>query len=332
MQMKKIVATTAMAAFGLSACSSAGTSGGPSTSGESGGTSSSVKHLTLVQGVKGDTFYVTMQCGAQEAAKRLGASLDVTGPDQWDVQQQTQVVTSVTAKRPDGLLIAPVDPVAMAAPLQQAQQGGSQIALVDTSVDDPSIGLTRISSNNEQGGEKAAEALAKLVGNKGSVLILSVKPGVTTTDARIKGFKRGIAKHPGIKLIGPEYTNDEAARAASITTAQLSAHPDLAGVFAANVVTSEGAATGLKNAGKQGKVKIVSFDAGPKQMEDLKAGVIDALVAQDPYGIGQQGVEQVMHALLGQATTKEIATDLAVIDRNNMGDPAVGKYIYRSSC
>ncbi|HEX8131976.1 MAG TPA: sugar ABC transporter substrate-binding protein, partial [Actinomycetes bacterium] len=63
--------------------------------GGGGGTGQKQYKLTLIQGVKGAQFYVTRQCGAQEAAKAAGATLDVTAPDEFDASLQTPVVNAV---------------------------------------------------------------------------------------------------------------------------------------------------------------------------------------------------------------------------------------------
>ena len=90
-------------ALALAAC------GGDEGGGGAGGAERQYK-LTLIQGVKGDQFYVTMQCGAQEAAAAAGATLEVTAPDEFDASLQTPVVNAVVAKKPDAILVAPTDP------------------------------------------------------------------------------------------------------------------------------------------------------------------------------------------------------------------------------
>jgi ribose transport system substrate-binding protein len=309
-----------------------GVSGCGGDDGGNGGSAGEKKKLTLVQGVKGDEFYISMACGAQEAAKKAGAELEVTGPEKWDVAQQTTVINSVAAKKPDAVLVAPVDVQAMRGPLQQLKSNGSKIVEVDTKLDDASLRETTISSNNKEGGTLAAKTLAELIGDKGKVLLVNVKPGISTTDARQQGFEEEIKNHPNIKYLGVQFNNDDPGKAASIVTSTIAANPDLAGVFAANVFTGEGAATGLQQAGKQGTVKLVAFDATPKQVEALQAGAIQALIAQKPYDIGAKGVEQAMNALEGKPVEKEIATDLVAVTKDNMSQPEVSKYLYKGSC
>jgi ribose transport system substrate-binding protein len=315
-------------ALALAACG-----GNDNSGGTSGGGATKQYKLTLIQGVKGDQFYVTMQCGAQEAAKAAGATLDVAAPDDFDASLQTPVVNAVVAKKPDAILIAPTDTKAMIPPLTQAKAAGIKLVFVDTTTENgPELAESEIASDNEEGGREAARSLAKLTGGKGSVLVINVKPGISTTDARAKGFEEEIKNTPGLKYIGQEYSNDKPDVAAAKATAALAAHPDLVGIFGTNLFSAEGAATGLRSAGSAAKVKIVGFDAGPKQVEDLQQGIVQALIAQKPADIGKAGVEQAVAALKGEPVQKKIGTGFVVVTKDNMNDPDVKPYLYKSSC
>ena len=331
MNSSKFLSVTAASALALSLAACGGSSGGdtatePSASGGSGG-----KNITLMVGVKGDPFYVSMQCGAQEAADAAGAKLSVQGPDKFDATLQNPMLDAVASSKPDALLVAPNDVKASAPPLKRIQDEGTKIVLVDTTVTDPSIGVSRIATDNNLGGQKAAEALQQL-GAKGKVLVISTDPGVSSVDARVDGFKTK-AGELGLTLAGDtQYSHNQASTAAQITSAALAKTPDLAGVFATNLFTAQGVATGVKQAGKSGKVKIVGFDAGPDQIKQLEAGDVQALVAQKPFDIGKQGVEQDLAALDGKTVTKSIETESLIVTKANMAEPDVSKYIYKSNC
>jgi ribose transport system substrate-binding protein len=291
------------------------------------------KNITLMVGVKGDPFYVSMQCGAQEAATAAGANLNVQGPDKFDATLQNPMLDAVAASKPDALLVAPNDVKASVGPLKTMQDAGVKVVLVDTIVTDTTIGVSRIASDNEQGGEQAAQALATLGLAKGAkVLVISTDPGVSSVDARVAGFKKKGADLGFVLVSDTQYSHDVAATAAQVVSAALAKDPDLAGVFATNLFTAQGTSTGVKTAGKSGVVKIVGFDAGPDQIKQLQAGEVQALVAQEPYTIGLDGVQQAVNALNGQPVTASIATPSIVITKDNMSDPAVSKFIYKANC
>jgi ribose transport system substrate-binding protein len=314
----------AAAALLLAACGSGGQIGDT-------GSTATAKKMVLIPGVAAEPFYISMECGFREAAKAAGYEVDVQAPAKFDATLQTPIVTGVLANKPGAVLIAPTDDKALAGPMKQLKDAGIKVVEVDTKLQDTSIASATISSNNEQGGEKAAETLAKLAGDKpGSVLVLNTKAGTSTTDARAKGFETAIKKYPNLKYLGQQYTDNEPDQAASKVTATLSANPDLIGVFATNLNTGEGAATGLRNAGKTGTVNLVGFDASPKQVQDLKAGVVQALIAQDPATIGKTGVERAVAAIEGKDVQRDTETDLVAITKADAD--ANSKYFYKQSC
>jgi ribose transport system substrate-binding protein len=288
--------------------------------------------ITFVQGVIGDEFYISMECGVRDAAAELGATVDVQGPDRFDATLQNPILDGVVASGPDAILVAPNDVEASAGPLERAQEAGIEVILVDTVVNDESIGASRIASDNFQGGVMAADALAELIGEEGTVMVINVNPGISTTDARQAGFEEQIATYPDIEYIGTEFSRNEPARAAEIVTAELAANPDLSGVFATNLFSAQGTATGIVQAGRQGDVQVVGFDAGPAQVDQLEAGDVQALVVQKPYDIGVQGVEQAVAAVLGEEVTPEISTDFVVATADNLEDPEIAQFLYKASC
>src|SRR6266498_153384 len=159
---RKYVAAT-IAGLALTTIAACGGDKGETT----GGAAEKAKKITLVQGIANEPFYISMYCGAKVEAAKTGVTLDVTAPDAWDVAKQTSVVSAVAAKRPDAVLIAPVHDTAMAGPVKQLESAGTKVILVDTTLKDSSIGLSRISSDNKLGGQQAAQTLAQLIGDKG---------------------------------------------------------------------------------------------------------------------------------------------------------------------
>jgi ribose transport system substrate-binding protein len=270
-----------------------------------------------------------MGCGAKAEAGKLGYSINVQGPADFAAPEQIPIVNAVTAQHPGAVLIAPTDTHALIAPMNAMKSAGIKVVQVDTTVAGKSIAAASISSNNIEGGAKAADEMAKLIGSKGSVVVMNEQPGVSTTEQRIQGFLQEIKKYPNIKPLGTQYVGDNPTKAAQAITALYSAHPDLAGVFATNVLVAEGVDTGLKSTGAASKVKIIGYDADPTQVSDLKSGVVQALIAQEPYQEGVDGVQQAVNALTGKPT-KSILTGLAVLTKTNLG--AMSKFIYKSSC
>ena len=157
--------------------------------------------MELIVGTKSDDFYVTMECGAEAEAKKLGVKLTVTGPATFSVPQQKPLIDAAQVSKPNALLVAPTDSQALDPDLLKVQKNGTKIIFVDTSSSNSALGLSRISSNNAAGGKLAADQLAKLIGGKGTVAVIDVAKGVSTTDARVAGLPAGdggqVPEHQG---------------------------------------------------------------------------------------------------------------------------------------
>jgi len=290
-------------------------------------------NIAFIQGVIGDNFYITMDCGARARAEMLGATIDTQGPAQFDQTLQTPILSAVVQSKPDAIMMAPNDAQGMIAPIQAAIDAGIPVFLVDTTINSD-IQLADVSTDNVEGGRQAAIGLAGAIGEQGKVFVINVKPGISTTDQRQQGFEEEIAKYPNIEYLGSEYCNNDANRAAEIATARLQSDPDLAGIFGTNLFAAQGGAAGVRQAGKQGVVKMVGFDAGPTQVQDLRSEVVDILIAQHPGEIGETAVQLIVDFLLtGQAPDpKKVVTGATIVTLENIDDPEVARYLYVADC
>ncbi|MBL0371470.1 substrate-binding domain-containing protein [Rhizobium sp. KVB221] len=293
--------------------------------------------IALVPGLTTDAFYITMRKGAEAAAKAVGAELVFQGAPDFNPVTQVPVLDAVIAKHPDAILIAPTDKTQLVQPLKKAADAGIPVFTVDTFIGtgvyqtgagDADFPLSYIASDNILGGEIAARALATAIGDKGKVYVSNVKPGISTTDQREEGFKREMAKHPGIEVLETQFNEDDANKAASQLQAVFARNPDLAGVFGANLFSALGAANGVSQAGQHGKVKVVAFDAPTSIVDNINTGLVDMAIAQHPAEIGYFGVMAAYAHLTGNSVPTAIGTGFTVIDKSNVADPNVAKFIY----
>jgi ribose transport system substrate-binding protein len=321
---RPLVGAIAVSALVASACGSSRPASGTARTGRP-------FKIALIAGTTADNFYATMNCGAKAEASRLGVSYSFAGPNHFDAQQQIPIVNAVTAQHPDAVLIAPTDVSALIQPMQAMKAAGIKVVEVDTTVTDNTIAVSQISSDNMAGGKLAADTLAQLIGARGTVMVINVNPGISTTDARDQGFYQEMsARYPNVRVLATQYDNDDQARASQILTSTYAAHPDLSGIFAANTISAEGAATGIRNAGATGNIFSVGFDAEPQSVQDLHNGVVQALIAQEPAQIGASGIDQAVAALEGKQVQAHIGTGLVAITKAN--ESTNTQYFYKSSC
>ena len=293
--------------------------------------------IALVPGLTTDAFYITMHRGAAAAAAALGVDLIFQGAPAFNPVSQVPVLDAVVARHPDALLIAPTDKTQLVQPLRAAFESGIPIITVDTFIGtgqyqtgsgDADFPLSYIASNNTTGGEIAARALAHAIGDKGKVYVSNIEAGVSTTDQREAGFKAEMQKHPNITVLPTEFNDDDANKAASQAQSVLARHADLAGIFGTNLFSAIGAGNGMQQSGAAGRVKVVAFDAPLSIVGNLKSGLVDIAIAQHPAEIGWFGVASAVAHLTGQSIPPAIATGFTIIDKANVDDPAIKRFLY----
>src|SRR5260370_1496385 len=207
-------------------------------------------------------------------------------------------MNAVIGGKPDAILIAPTEKTELVSPLKKDAGSGISGIQVDTFIGTghyqtgsggADVPLSYIASDNIGGGQIAARAWAKAIGEKGKVYVSNVKPNVSTTDQREQGFKEEMKKYPNITVLETQFNDDDANKAAAQFQAVYARNSDLAGVFGANLFSATGAANGVKQANAQSKSKGVAFDAPQSIVADIKAGNIDIAIAQHPAKIGYHG-------------------------------------------
>ena len=144
--------------------------------------------------------------------------------------------------------------------------------------------LTFIGSDFAQQGKRAADEMAKAMGNKGKVAILLGAPGNNVTTLRTSGFKDEIAKvAPDIKIVFEQTGNFAREDGQKVTEQMLQSNPDINGVYGENDEMALGAITALKGAGKKaGDVKVVSVDGTKGAVQAIVDGWASAVIESNP--------------------------------------------------
>ena len=286
-----------------------------------------------------DPFYQVMQLGVEAAAKDLGIEVVTQIPQTWGVEAQTPILDAMVARGDLNYIVtAPTDKDQMIGPLKAAVDAGIKVITVDTFLGDGdyvkgpvTFPISYIGSDNVEGGRISARGLAKAIGGKGVVYINSTNPNVSSVEGREQGFKEVMEKEfPDIKVLGPDYNLDDANKAAQQTAAVLEREPNLAGVFGTNVFSAQGAGTAVVNAGLGGHVQVVAYDATQLAIELMGNGVVSLVLAQKPFDMGYMAMQFAAADAAGVTSLpRRIETGFAIIDKDNVKDPAIARFIYK---
>ncbi|MCC6731255.1 MAG: ABC transporter substrate-binding protein [Chthonomonadales bacterium] len=315
------------AALVAAGCARESVAGGGGAAGAGGGG----KHLTVAIIPKGtsQSFWLAVQAGAVAACREAGATSQWEGPaEETDVDGQIRILQNAITRKVDAIVLAACDARSLVPYVEQAQKQGIPVVVIDSGIT-PDISTALLATDNVKGGEVAAIALAGAIGGKGKVGLIPFIKGARSSDEREAGFKQGLKAHPGLDLGNRVlYSNADVSMGLDKTRSLLTATPDLAGIFAANQGGAEGAIQAVKQLGKAGKVKLVCFDASDAEVRALRDGVVEALIVQDPYRMGYEGVKTALRAVRGERIEpRVIDTGVTKVTRENLESPEVQKLL-----
>ena len=280
------------------------------------------KTVALVLKTLNHPFFVDMRRGAQDAADRLGVTLQVQAAErEIDVDKQMQIVENMLQTGIDVLAITPSGSREIVSALVKAKAANVPIVIVDTRLDPKAAAAagvearTFIGSDNHEGGKLAGEYVVTATGGKARVGILEGIPGHETGDSRLRGFREAVSKSPGITIVASQPANWERDQGFNVFQNMLQAHPDIDTVFAASDLMALGAIEAIAAAGKTGKIKVIGFDALEDAKKAIAAGTMEASVAQFPYEMGKAAVESAVKVMAGEKLPADIMVKLEMITR-----------------
>ncbi len=276
------------------------------------------KHIVVVTKALDSEFWLTLKKGAEEAAAaHPEVELSVLAPErEINIDQQVSILEDQVLKKVSAIAVAPAGAAEVVPVLSKARRSGIPVLLVDTDAPWPDK-LTYIGTDNQLGGRLAGEFLVKLLNGKGKVAVIRGISGVIAHADRVAGFQEAISDAPGMQLLAIQPADSERAKAMSVMENLLTTYPDLDAVFATSDQMALGAMEAIAARKLTGKVKLIGFDAGQEAVRAVKAGQMDAVVAQHPAQMGKLAVESAIKVLSGQKIEKRIDTGTTLVTKEN---------------
>jgi len=273
-------------------------------------------------------FWQTVHAGAIKAAQEYGFEIEWNAPAlEVDSSRQIEIVESMVNRRLAGIVLAPVDKQALVGVVERAAREGIPVSIFDSAIDTERR-IAYVATDNAEAGRMAARRLGEVLGGRGKVAVIGFMPGSASTMERESGFQDEIRKlYPQIRIVSVQYGMADRAKAMAVTENVLTAHPDLAGLFADNESSSAGAAQALKSRGAKG-VKLVAFDASEQLLADLRGGVIDSIVVQNPFRMGYESTRAVGLHLAGRQPPRSLDSGSALVRREDLERPEIQQLLF----
>ena len=248
-------------------------------------------------------FWGAMELGVREGAEAAGVEyyLQAVESDQ-AAEPQLNVCNTMLERQPDAMITAAINSTILLPCLKRANEMGIPVVDLDGNLDhkiaaDAGVEIAfSIGSDNVAAGAQGAEWLVEQVGADaaGPVLVIEGLSGNVTGQKRASGFADKLGEiAPGLEVVASLPGDWDRGKAANITNDILTSHPDLVAIFAANDGMALGAVETVYAAGKGDQVTVIGVDGNSDAVKSIKAGRLNASVAQLPYLVGKQAVENV---------------------------------------
>jgi ribose transport system substrate-binding protein len=271
-------------------------------------------------------YWQTVLAGARKAGQDLGVNVPELGAQsEFDINGQISILESAVSSNPAAVVIAPTQFIALGKPIDEAAKK-LKIVGIDSAADSKAL-TSFLTTDNEQAGRIAADILAERIQKtyadaEGDVALITSLPGVASLDQRAKGFKEQLAaKYGALSIVAEKVADGQESTGREIMTEIIAANPELRGVFASNLTMARGAgqAVAESKTNKTGdKINLVGFDWDDQLVKLLQDGTIAALVVQDPFRMGYDGIKTALAASKGEQVPANVDTGANVVTKANI--------------
>jgi ribose transport system substrate-binding protein len=303
-------------------------------SGEDSGTSREPKRLSFAVIPKGTTheFWKSVHAGAVNAANELG-DIEILwkGPLlENDRDGQISVVQDFVTKQVDGICLAPLDKQALVDAVKDAHEAKIPVLIFDSALQDESLIVSYVATDNYKGGQLAAKTLGEALGGQGNVILLRYNPGSESTEQREQGFLDCLKEEfPDIHVLSSdEYAGTTPESSLDKATQVLNKYKDTVnGIFAVCEPNAAGVLKALEETGLATKVKFVAFDPNKELIQGMVDNKVHGIVLQDPVTMGYEAVKKLAAHLNGEKVAKRIGTGEYVATPKNMTTPEIDRLL-----
>jgi ribose transport system substrate-binding protein len=296
----------------------------------SGASTPTTKTIAVIPKGTSHVFWQSIHAGAEKAAQELGVTVIWRGPLREDERSaQIAEVEGFISRRVDGIVLAPLDDTALAAPVADAKRVGIPVVIIDSGLKGNDF-VSFVATDNLASGRLAGDGLAKMAPSGGKVVLLRYAEGSASTSEREAGFLEAVARHPNLQVVSDnQYGGADVESAIKKSELILSRFKrpdgslDIAGIFCPNESTTLAMLRVLEDNGWAGKVRFIGFDATDSLVKGLRDGHLDGLVVQDPVKMGYLGVKTMVAHLAEQPIEARIDTGVRLVTKADMDQPEV---------
>jgi len=259
-------------------------------------------------------YWKNMKAGAEEAAKDLGIGITVLGPsDESEIAQQVTMIEEQIAANVDAIVVAPCEENAVIGALEPYADA-LPVLMVDTDAELEGK-KAFVGTGNENAAKLGGDYAAELLGEGAKAVLIGGQQGEMTSSQRLAGFRKGL-EEGGVEVLEEQFGKNTADQAVAVMEDLITKYPgEIDVVLCQNDDMAMGCQTAIEQAGED--IRIIGFNGDAACVELILEDKIEASVAQQPYMMGYQAVEQAFKAAKGEAIEARQEVAAKLINKDN---------------
>jgi ribose transport system substrate-binding protein len=228
--------------------------------------------------------------GGRAYARDSGAGVRiVVGQESTQANVNTNV-ESMLALGYGAFAIYPVDPAGSRGLVSRLRQAGRQVVVYGAQPEEGTETPFAVATDTRRAATLAAETLVELLGGRGRILNVLESLTDANTPLRKAAIESVVARYPSVEIVQTvgDVTTEQKARE-KIESALVARGDEVDGVICTGYTTTVAAAVLLSERGRRAGAKTIRFvglDTDERVLAAIRAGAIDATVAQNPFGHG----------------------------------------------
>ncbi len=268
----------------------------------------------------GFPFFVHMQNQLDQEAEKIGGITLLATDGQNSTPKQTADVEAAITQGVDGIIISPIDSVAMAPAIQQAVEAGVPVITIDRSVQGVDGILAHVGADNVKGGEAQGRLIMERFPDGARIVNLQGQPGSSPAIDRNAGVHNVLDGNDKYQFVAEQTANFAREEGASVTEsilAGLDQPPDV--IVAANDDMALGALQVVQEQGLD--IAIIGFDALPEALASVRDGGLTATIEQFPGGQSRTAMQAMVdHLTNGKEVAPLILLEPIAITAENIDE------------
>ena len=272
--------------------------------------------IGLAMNTQTNPFFVDVKDGVQKAADEHGIELYITDA-QDDPTIQMKDVENLITKQPDAIIIDTCDSDAIVSSIEACNEAGIPVFTMDRESNGGEV-VSHIGYDAIKSGRMAGQYLVDTLGGKGKIVEIQGIMGTNVAQNRSQGFNEIMKENPDMEIVACQVADFDRAKGMSVMENILQANPEIDGLYAANDEMLLGALEAMEAAGRTGDIVKIGCDAIDDTLDAMKAGKVDATIAEPPFFLGKAILNTAFDYLEGKEIEPYVILDNQLVTQDTV--------------